>query len=117
MLDPMHLITLKMLKKRLGIEAIEKIWNIRADSIYDYYKIPTTLIIPESAKDIGDSAFRYCDEIKKVIIPESVEMIGYCAFYGCRGATIILRKHKKDFKYVGSCAFDYCRDVKEKVRD
>ena len=107
-----------MLKKKLGIEAIEKNWNIRVDYIDAYYKIPSTLIIPEGCREIGDAAFR-CGELKKVVIPESVEWIGYCAFYGCRQATIVIQKPRSEFKYIGSCAFDYCKgvkDVKKEIR-
>ena len=95
-----------MLKKRLGIEAIENIWLMNKN-INDYFKIPFTLNIPEgcviigafvfwccrklrevtipkSVKEIGDSAFRGCKKLEKVVIPEGVKEIGISAFSGCK---------------------------------
>lgn len=44
-----------MLKKRLGIEAIEvSRWN---NLIFSVYKIPSSLIIPEGVEKIGNRAF------------------------------------------------------------
>ena len=80
-----------MLKKRLGTEAIERSWNY--DCVDDYFKIPSTLTILESCEKIGNYAFE-----------------------NCKSATIILEKPKKDFKFIGSEAFECCRNVKEKIR-
>lgn len=107
-----------MLKKRLGAEAIESSWSF--DYIYLYYKIPSTLIIPEGCKVIGRYAFQgCCDRLKKVVIPESVDWIGNCAFLGC-GSEVILRKPKSKFKEIGEDAFSFCKSVeyvKEKTRN
>lgn len=126
-----------MLKKRLGVEAIERdywSWFITAR-----FKISSTLVIPEGCKRVGchsfsgcrelrnivipesvkfieTSAFCGCYKLEEVIIPESVEAIGYYAFERCKRATIILRKLKSEFRFIGLFAFDGCRDVKEKVR-
>ena len=147
-----------MLKKRLGIEAIERDGCKRT-----CFKISSTLIIPESVEKIGSSSFWNCCKLKKVVIPKSVVEIGEWAFTGCDGlekvnipegckiieryafesckeikeitipksvnfigarafrecykATIILRKHKKNFEFIGDDAFKICKDVKEKTRD
>ena len=98
-----------MLKKKLGIEAIEKNW--KHIFISYYYKIPPTLIIPEGCKRIGVEAFKNCWWLKKVVIPESVEIIGNHAFYECISATIILKKSKRKFKGIGWSAFYYCKSV------
>ena len=132
--------SVKMLKKRLGIEAIESVGNWREKYIFSYFKIPSTLIIPGSVKVIENATFIYCNRLKKVVIsegvkeigrfafencrnlkevsiPESVETIESYAFNSCKYATIILKKHKKDFKSIGYWAFGGCYDVKEEVRD
>ena len=86
-----------MLKKRLGIECIELDWNERFYYIYDYYKIPSTLIIPKGVKEIGDYAF-----------------------YDCSKAEVIIDKFEEDFKYIGNYAFSWCKSVryvKEKIRN
>ena len=147
-----------MLKKKLGAEAIGRIVVVER-----YFKIPTSLIIPDGCKRIGNSAFECCkslreviipksvkwidgnafsnckklekviisegveeiwhhafagcDKLKKVVIPKSVNFIGTRAFRECYNATIILRKHKKDFAEIGDYAFIYCKNVKKEIRD
>lgn len=130
-----------MLKKRLGIEGIELDWSRRFDFIYDYYKIPPTLIIPKGVMEIGDNAFcASCDEssyyrlkkvvipdgckrvgreafyscigLRKVEIPESVKEIGEDAFYDCSKAEVIINKFEEDFKYIGNYAFSWCKSVR-----
>ena len=127
-----------MLKKKLGPEAVERDWSWYIKRLKDYFKISSTLnipegcehiggsaflgcdwlkkvVIPESVEEIGISAFRGCKSLEKVVIPESVDVIGYCAFYYCSNATIILRKPRSEFNFIESCAFDYVKDVKEEV--
>lgn len=104
-----------MLKKRLGIEAFERdwCWNNR---LVNYFKVSLTLIIPESVGKIGLDAFCCCRKLKKVVIPKSVKRIEDNAFWGCDKATIILKKPRCEFKFIGECAFKLCKDVKEKIR-
>ena len=137
----MLFIVLKMLKKKLGLEAIEINWQRKmknTDQISDFYKIPSTLTIPEGCEKIGMRAFRDCKVLerlkipgsvkkievwsflrcyglKKVDIPEGVESIEVSAFSGCYNAEIILRKSRNDFKYIGQEAFGGVKDVKEEV--
>ena len=106
-----------MLKKKLGVEAIERNWSYSKMISAYYYKIPSTLIIPESCKKIGAAAFCGSLDLKKAIIPESVEKIGDYAFWDCSRAIIILKQPVIEFKYIGSYAFDYCKDVKEETRN
>ena len=42
-------------------------------------------MIPSSVTQIGDYAFRDCNNIHKLVIPDSVTSIGNSAFYGCSG--------------------------------
>ena len=127
-----------MLKKKLGIEAIERNWPalIKNKSVQTYFKVPSILIISGSCENIGDSAFCDCDGLRKVVIPEgvvkigglafykcenlekveipkSIEKIGYASFSGCKNATIILKKHKKDFKSIFNNSFADCKVVKK----
>lgn len=105
-----------MLKKRLGVEGIEGNYF---GSMADYYKIPSTLIIPSDCWCIGHRAFHHCIGLKKVVISESVMEIGDMAFENCWNATIILKKSLIEFKFLGDWAFDGCKDVKyaeEEVR-
>ena len=127
-----------MLKKRLGIESIERegLW------VSSYFKISPTLVIPEGVKEVGLYTFSNCRNVEKVLIPESVkyirfgafmdckklrevviprniEEIGDVAFAGCWDAEIILRKPESEFRFIGSSAFLNCRSVeyaKEETR-
>lgn len=69
----------KMLKKRLGTEAIENGRYLR-----NFFIIPSSLIISEGCECIEISAFEGCWGLKKVVIPKSVKWIGYYAFCNCR---------------------------------
>jgi len=100
-----------MLKKRLGVEGIEKDWWSN-ENLINYFKIPSPLIIPDGCEKIGRYAFCNCWKLKKVIIPKSVKIIGDCAFYHCHTATIILKKPKRKFRYFGDCAYLGCSKVR-----
>lgn len=125
-----------MLKKRLGIEAIEKegLWGVSVIGLY--FKIPPPLIIPEgcesigkftfwkcmrlkkviipkSLKRIGRFAFRCCLGLEEVVIPRSVEIIERGAFYKCENAVIILEKPGSGFKESPANIFYKCKEVIE----
>ena len=70
-----------MLKKKLGIECIED--RINNCHISWFYKVPSTLIIPEGCRRIRSGIFGNCSKLKKVIIPGSVKEIGDSAFTWC----------------------------------
>lgn len=126
-----------MLYKKLGTEAIERDWEY--DGVINYYKIPSTLIIPKSVWKIGERAFDDCEKLKEVVIPKSVVWIGYkafqwCvnlkkveipnsvwkigayAFYNCYNAEIILKKPESNF-IIGANAFWSCKIVVDYVNE
>lgn len=126
-----------MLKKKLEVEVIERVWD---SSVTDYFKISSTLIIQFGCKKVGNFAFDGCLGLKKVIIPSSVEEIGFCAFRnctclekvvipgsvewivdrsfeGCVDAIVILEKPRSEYKFIGRYrVFDDVKDVKEEIR-
>lgn len=107
-----------MLKKKLGINAIERDWSffeVTTVKVNYYFKTSPTLVIPEGCERIGWNAFRGCWRLKKVIIPESVKEIGDYAFEWCPKATIILKKPEKDFEKIGGNAFSGCEELREVV--
>ena len=112
----MLFVVVDMLKKRLGIEAIERNWSCDEMISAYYFKIPSTLIIPDSVERIGEGSLRCCKKLKKVVIPESVKEIGMYSFFGCFGAIVILKK-PESVKEVGYKAFIGCRDVKKEIRN
>lgn len=106
----MLLMVVKMLKKRLGAEGIEKVWN--EDHISYYYKIPSSLIIPEGCERIGVCAFLECRRLKKVSIPGSVKKIRYGAFWGCEKLIEVIIP--EGVERIGYRAFEGCKEL-EKV--
>lgn len=48
------------------------------------YRIFNSVTIPESVKEINDSAFRNCDNLTSIYIPDSVEFIDFYAFQDCK---------------------------------
>ena len=105
-----------MLKKRLGIEAIERDWFF--DHTFDYFKIPPTLIILEGCVRIGECAFDGCSKLKKVVIPKSVESIKWRAF--CDSGAKIILKNRKFNKGIRAASFYGCESVeyvKEETRN
>lgn len=101
-----------MLKKRLGLNAIERDWFTGGKYISNCFKIPSTLTIPENCKYIGLNAFHSCLGLRKVIISRSVVEIGIGAFRGCRKlekVTVL-----ESCKRIGEVAFWDCKRL-EKV--
>ena len=82
----------------------------------NYFKVPSTLIVPEGCEKIGHFAFEFCSRLEEVKIPKNVEEIGYRAFGECNNATIILRKLESEFKEIEDEAFYGVRYVKEEIR-
>jgi len=125
-----------MLKKRLGVEAVEKDWPNDNENFKDYFKVSLTLTIPDGCEKIGKSAFVNCISLKEVVISEGVELIGRCAFQGCwklRKVTIpgsvesigdwafvrcnVLREVviSEGVKWIGSHVFSSCKELKKVV--
>lgn len=101
-----------MLKKRLGAEAIGNGWN-SVIKLRLFYKIPTTLIIPEGVEKIGNFAFCDCWDLKKVVIPMSVKSIGCDAFVSCwRLKKVIIPESVEEIR---NYAFSYCNNLREVV--
>lgn len=104
-----------MLKKRLGLEAIEADYELgeNLNFIENTYKIPSSLIIPEDCKRIGRNAFIQCVKLDEVIIPGSVEVIGNGSFWNCRYLKTV--KILKGVKKIGDNAFWTCSRLKEVI--
>ena len=121
----------EVLRKKLGIEGIETV-----DFLRRYYKIPSTLTIPEGCKKIGHfafwrcerlkkvsipgsvvvidiNAFSHCKSIEKIVIPESVKKIGEQAFYGCKKLKKVVIPENVE---IGVYAFAGCKYVEEEIR-
>lgn len=102
-----------MLKKRLGLEAIERNNSFSGGvNVETYFKISPTLIIPEGCVKIGEGAFWGCGTLlEKVIIPKSIEEISGRAFWGCYETKIIIEKPVGKIRCVSAHAFNGCKYV------
>lgn len=102
-----------MLKKRLGAEAIERSWPDDDCSLEDYYKVPSTLIIPEGCVRIGHRVFTNCTSLKEVIISEGCKSIGIESFSGCRKLEkLVIRE---GVTVIEISAFSDCKELREVI--
>ena len=67
---------------------------------------PTSVFVPDSVVEIGDSAFEFCDELSNINIPESVKIIGNEAFWACNSLKEITLPDS--LVEIGSDAFGCC---------
>jgi len=101
-----------MLKKKLGIEAIERDWSWLG-GLVDYFKISPILIIPESVEVIRFKAFSYCWYLKKVEILGSMKIIGGAAFRGCENLEEV--EIPEGCEYMGRYSFCGCSKLERVV--
>ncbi|WP_373888030.1 leucine-rich repeat domain-containing protein, partial [Metamycoplasma hominis] len=75
-------------------------------------KKTTKVTIPDSVKEIGESAFYGCKNLKEVILNEGLEKIGAEAFWdaGIKSITI-----PGSVKEIGESAFSNCENLKEVI--
>ena len=66
----------------------------------------TSVIIPNSVKSIGWSAFSRCTDLTSVTIPNSVTIIDGHAFEYCTGLTSVTIPNS--VTYIGECVFEGC---------
>ena len=66
-----------------GTYSIKKTTEIICDRAFSGCHNLTSVIIPNSAKNIGEWAFKYCISLSSIDIPNSVKSIGNNAFAGC----------------------------------
>ena len=60
------------------------------DRAFQGCKELTSIIIPNTVKEIGDYAFEGCMGLTSIVMPDSVTEIGNHAFDGCMGLTSIV---------------------------
>ncbi|WP_020002611.1 leucine-rich repeat domain-containing protein, partial [Metamycoplasma hominis] len=75
-------------------------------------KETTKVTIPNNIKEIDDSAFLGCQNLKKVILNEGLEKIGDEAFYNTNIESITIPASVKKFGY---SAFFGCKNLKEVI--
>lgn len=79
---------LKSIKKVIIPDSVKDIGN---SAFYGCDSLES-MIIPNSVTYIGNSVFAYCDHLKSLTIPDSVYCIGGSVFEGCKSLTITCNK-------------------------
>lgn len=83
--------------------------KIIGDSAFSGCKGITSVVIPDSVQEIGSDAFRDCIALPHITIPDSVQKIGGDAFAGCQSLTAITIPDS--VKEIGICAFKCCSSL------
>ena len=83
------------------------------DSAFCYCTDMTHIKIPNNVKIIGQWAFDWCYNLREIIIPESVEEIKYLAFRQCEGLKSLEIQSLKG--YIGYGAFDQCFNLENVI--
>lgn len=83
--------------------------KIIGDSAFSGCKGITSVVIPDSVQEIGSGAFRDCIALPHITIPDSVQKIGWDAFAGCQSLTAITIPDS--VKGIGSSAFKNCSSL------
>jgi hypothetical protein len=84
--------------------------EIKENRLIAYFGKEESIIIPDSIKCIGGSAFGNCHLLRKIIIPDSVDIICQRAFARCRSLQNIAIP--SSVKSIGRWAFDCCDSLK-----
>ncbi len=75
----------------------------------------TTAKIESTCKAIGDYAFEDCKSLTRVIIPDSVRSIGYSAFYYCQALQTVSISKNCALWCIGAYAFYNCDSLRSIV--
>ena len=69
------------------------------------------VVIPDGFEIIGESAFKYRDDIRSVRLPYRVREIGNEAFYHCINLERIIWDEDSELEKIGAHAFAYCNSL------
>ena len=78
---------------------------------WNYGTASGNMIIPNSVKTIGESAFAYSDELESVEIPDSVSQIGKRAFDSCHFLKKVILSNS--ITEIPESMFTYCQSLSE----
>ena len=83
--------------------------KVICDEAFFWYKLLTSINIPDSVTSIGVSAFDGCESLTSINIPDSVTSIGNSAFDGCESLTSI--NIPDSVTSIGNSAFRSCKSL------
>ena len=79
-----------------------------ANNAFSFSKM-TSIVIPDSVKNIGENAFANCDDLKSVTIGNGVTSIGASAFQDCNDLESVIGG--SSIATIGDKAFNYCSNL------
>ena len=85
--------------------------GIKNDILIEYTGNAEAISVPSGVKEIGESAFLGCTQLKTAEISETVEKIGRMAFFKCEGLNRI--DIPKNVSYIDETAFWRCENLEE----
>ena len=88
-------------------------FEIQDGILVKYTGKETDVIIPDSVTAIGNSAFRWCQQLQSVIIPSSVTSIGDIAFNGCQNLQSVIIPNS--VTSIGDSAFSWCEKLQSVI--
>ena len=97
-------------KDIISVEIPNSVKNI-GNSAFEYFRSLKNIIIPDSVTSIGSCAFEGCRNLTNIEIPNGVKVIGIRAFRDCRSLTNI--EIPDSVEYIQSFAFNYCENLKD----
>ena len=105
----------KLEKEKVDIRHIDISKCTKLESIgegtFEYCYYLSSVILPNSLREIQKSAFSNCQELKEIVIPENVNIIGSSAFASCKRLNKIHFEKPNCVKF-GSAAFKGCSSLK-----
>ena len=108
-----NIVTHSVVDGKCVIEFDAPITKIPANAFYINNSLTGDLVIPNSVKEIGNSAFGYCTGFNGTLtLSNKLETIGSYAFYGCSGfkGSLIL---PNSLTTIGKLAFQGCEEFTE----
>lgn len=75
------------------------------------HPIFTEIKIPDSVETIGNTAFRYCQDLERITLPSALQKLSNSTFYGCTALSEVT--FPASLKTIEKSAFGYCRNLSE----
>ena len=87
--------------------------EIIGKSTFKYCYYLSSVILPNSLREIQEQAFYKCQELNEIVIPENVNIIGRCAFEGCHCLYKVYCEEHSSLREISDQTFRFCRSLKD----
>lgn len=89
--------------------------GIGKSAFFSYEGLTGTIVIPDTVKYIGDTAFSFCENITSLKLGKGLIGIGDSAFSFCEGLTDNVIEVPEGVKAIGPDAFKSCKNIKSVI--